>query len=503
MAQQDAETQDPEISLSDIRQQRLKKLTDLVEAGIDPYGSRVEDIDGTSDARASFENSPDEEPVITVTLAGRLTAKRDMGKSCFVDVKDQQGRMQVYAQKNALGDESFAVFKSLDMGDIVTVTGHLFKTRTGEITVRADSYRILSKSLRPLPEKWHGLTDQQQRYRQRYLDLISNDDSRDIFLKRVKIISRMRRFLEDRGYLEVETPMLQNIPGGATARPFETHYNALSTNMYMRIAPELFLKRLLVGGLNKVFEINRNFRNEGMDRNHNPEFTAVEIYEAFGDCRSMMELVEDMLTTIAQDVMGNLQLQRPDGDAISLERPWRRVTFNELLEEKMGANWYALDLETRRDKARDLNLDIPVEATALEVDTEVYDKTIEGTLVQPTFVTRLPKSLVPLAKHCSDNPELVDVFELVINGQEIAPGYSELNDPVEQRRRFETQLAEAHGEAALEVSGKIDEDFLTALEHGMPPAGGMGIGIDRLVMFMTGAPSIRDVILFPQLKPQN
>jgi lysyl-tRNA synthetase class 2 len=371
----------------------------------------------------------------------------------------------------------------------------------GELTVKVSSYQLLSKSLRSLPEKWHGLTDKEQIYRQRYLDLIVNEESRNVFQQRFKIIREIRKFLEDKDFLEVETPMLQPIAGGAAAKPFETYYEALHTKMYMRIAPELYLKRLLVGGFEKIFELNRNFRNEGMSRRHNPEFTMIEIYQAYGNCNTMMNLVEELITTVAMNVFGTLEIKHSEDKIINLTRPWRRVSYSELVCEKAGADWFDISFEERVSRAVDMGLKVDKNTLDFEVTNEVYEKLIESTLIQPTFVTRLPAQLVPLAKTCDDDPRFVDVFELEINGQEIAPGYSELNDPIEQRRRFEEQLKERGSDA--ELSDVIDEDFLTALEHGMPPAGGMGIGIDRLIMMLTGAESIRDVVLFPQLRPKK
>jgi len=501
MTQEPGEAPETELNPFDIREQRLWKLGRLKEADIEPYGRRVDGLTSAGDAREQFEAAAEDEDV-RVTLAGRLMAMRKMGKSIFADLRDQTGRVQLYAQKNKLGEDAFERFKALDIGDIISVTGALFRTRMGEVTLRVEDCRILAKSLRPLPEKWHGLTDVEQRYRQRYLDLISNDEVTALFKLRCEVVRRLRRFLDERGFLEMETPMLQPLPGGAIARPFKTHYTALGCPMYLRIAPELYLKRLLVGGFERIYEINRNFRNEGISRRHNPEFTMVEIYQAYSDCRGMMDLVEDMVTTVAQDVLGTLIVKRGDAVEISLERPWRRVPYKELIRERMGEDWYSLPSEERRAKTKALGLEITDDMSDVEVTHEIYEKVVEQTLIQPTFVTRLPAPLVPLAKRCADEPELVDVFELEINGQEIAPGYSELNDPVEQRKRFEQQAAEAD-ESDADTAGKIDEDFLAALEHGMPPAGGMGMGIDRLLMLLTGADSIRDVILFPQLRPSG
>lgn len=483
----------------DIFAQRLHKVADLTQNGAKPFGSAFKDSILVSDVRDAFNE--DTEDSQQVRIAGRITAFRDMGKSIFADIKDSSGRMQIYVKKNDLGDDEFANFKKLDIGDIIGIDGALFVTKMGELTVKTSAYRLLSKSLRSLPEKWHGLTDIEQIYRQRYLDLIVNDQSKAVFMQRFAIIREIRRFLEDKSFLEVETPMLQPMAGGAAAKPFETYYEALHSPMFMRIAPELYLKRLLVGGFEKIYELNRNFRNEGMSRRHNPEFTMIEIYQAYGDCSTMMDLVEELITDVAMKVFGTLEIKHSEDKIINLTRPWRRATYKELVCEQGGEDWFAVSFEERVKRAKGLGLDVDVNVPDFEVTNEVYEKLVEQTLVQPTFVTRLPVELVPLAKGCDDDPSLVDVFELEINGQEIAPGYSELNDPIEQRKRFEEQVKGRDPNADTE--GKIDEDFLTALEHGMPPAGGMGIGIDRLVMMLTGAESIRDVVLFPQLRPKK
>ncbi len=489
------------ISPSDQHAQRLHKLNQLRAAGIDPFGGRVDGILETSAVRAEFEKdeAANPEPETSFTIAGRLMGKRIMGRSLFADLKDSSGRMQLFVQKNILGDEEFEQFRQLDLGDIVTVSGRVFRTRMGEVSLKPASFRLLAKALRPLPEKWHGLTDVEQRYRQRYLDLATNDEVAKVFQQRIRIIRSIRNYLDQRGFLEVETPMMQALAGGAAARPFKTHYNALDCTMYLRIAPELFLKRLLVGGFEKVYEINRNFRNEGLSRRHNPEFTMVEIYQAYSDCRGMMDLVEGLISTAAREVLGTTVVAREGAEPIDLTPPWRRATYAELIAERMGADWPGLPREAKRDQARALGLVIPDDWNDADITHEIYEKVIESTLVQPTFVTRLPAHLVPLAKRCADDPGVVDVYELEINGQEISPGYSELNDPIEQRARFAQQLGGAQDDEH-EVD-RIDEDFLTAMEHGMPPAGGLGLGIDRLVMLLTGADSIRDVILFPQMRP--
>jgi len=492
-----SQVQDSQASAGDLHAQRLEKLTALRAAGVAPYGSRVDGIVSTAQARAAFTQLG--EAAAPVTLAGRLMAKRLMGKSMFLDLADEAGRLQLYVQRDGVGEASYDLIKSFDIGDIVSVTGSLFVTRMGETSVRVTAFRLLSKSLRPLPEKWHGLTDVEQRYRQRYLDLVCNPEVRALFQKRVAIIRRIRRYLDERGFMEVETPMMQPLAGGAAARPFKTFHNALGCPMYLRIAPELYLKRLLVGGFERIYEINRNFRNEGLSRRHNPEFTMLELYQAYSDCRGMMDLVEGLVSTVARDVLGTLVLQRADGSAIDLTPPWRRVTYAELIRERVGADWYGLALAQQRERARQLGLTILDTWTSEEVTHEVYEKAIEATLVQPTFVTRLPAFLVPLAKRCDDDPTVVDVYELEINGQEISPGYSELNDPLEQRARFDRQVVD--NPAAEGEVNRIDGDFLNALEYGMPPAGGLGLGVDRLVMLLLGADSIRDVILFPLLRP--
>ncbi len=481
--------------------QRLAKANELREAGIDPYGAAYPDVRSIADIRANAQPPADEEGALgpEVILAGRLTAKRGMGKSIFADLKDSSGKIQLFVGKAETGEEAFAFFRKLDIGDIIGVEGPTFITRMGELTIRVKKFTLLSKSLRPLPEKFHGLVDVEQRYRQRYLDLIANDESRRVLQMRSAILREIRNFMDGRGFMEVETPMLQSLAGGASANPFKTYYEALSSDMYLRIAPELYLKRLLVGGFEKVYELNRNFRNEGISRRHNPEFTMMEVYQAYGDCRTMMELIETMVTTVAMKVAGTLQIDHGNGKVIDLTLPWRRATYHELCMEKGGADWFEITSEERLKRGRKLGLDLPPGLSDLEITNELYEKMVEPTLIQPTFVTRLPAELLPLAKGCPDDPSLVDVFELGINGVEVAPAYSELNDPVLQRRRFMEQFEATRAEGD-EVQNKVDEDFLVALEYGMPPAGGMGIGIDRLVMILTGAEAIRDVLLFPQMK---
>lgn len=480
----------------DIFTQRLAKKQELEEAGIKPYGIKVDGLLPSAEVLSKY--IPDVENTEEFKVAGRLVGLRVMGKASFAHLKDDSGKIQLYVQRENLGEEEYKRFKKLDIGDIIAVSGILFTTKTGEITLKAHSYTMLSKSLRPLPEKWHGLTDMEQRYRQRYLDLIVNDDSKALLKKRITIIREIRNYLESKGFMEVETPMLQYIPGGAAATPFKTHYNALNCDMFMRIAPELYLKRLLVGGFEKVFELNRNFRNEGISRRHNPEFTMLELYQAYGNCQTMQDLIEDMVTTVAMKVFGTLQIQISEDKTIDLTRPWRRAPYKDLIKEKMGDDWFDISQSEKYKRAKAIGAQVMPDFTDLEITHEIYEKFIEQTLIQPTFVTRLPAELVPLAKKCEDDPTLVDVYELEINGQEISPGYSELNDPIEQRKRFMEQVTLTGGDPAQAVDG----DFLTALEYGMPPAGGMGIGIDRLVMLLTGTESIRDVVLFPQLRPR-
>jgi lysyl-tRNA synthetase class 2 len=590
-------------------EQRKAKLAALRARGIDPFKNKFTPGETCRHAREQYAEGRE------VALAGRITAHRDMGKSMFLDIRDQSGRIQIYAQKNVLGDEQFAIFQHLDLADFIGVRGTMFTTKTNEITVKITSFVILAKALRPPPAKWHGLEDTEIRYRQRYLDLMASKAAApgtsttgfekgspgDVLLLRSEIIREIRNFLHARGFVEVETPMMQAIPGGAAAQPFITKHNALGCNFYLRIALELPLKRMLVGGVDKVFEIGRVFRNEGLSRKHNPEFTMLEAYEAYGDYESMMELVQGIVCHVAQKVLGTLKIKHDQTNEVrssiqsthdsllflskrlqeeqaklengfdtiilqlktcseklnstnseeiaaealnllnqgsrfvqqaqaglsetslkafeahfevvdrieltrkSLERSsqakiidltpnWKRAKYKDLIREKAGADWFEISPAERRQRAHDLGAEIGKEYEDFEVTGAVFEKLIEPTLIQPTFVTHLPKELVPLAKLSPDDPTTVEVFECCINGQEIAPAYTEQNDPIEQRERLEHQ---AGGEQQ-----KLDEDFLVALEHGMPPAGGMGMGIDRLCMMLLGQESIRDVILFPQLKPK-
>ena len=472
---------------------RRHKLEALRAAGIDPFGQAYETTGTPGEIRATFAEGQ------KLRTAGRITAHRNMGKSHFIDLSDSTGRMQVYLNAKEVGAEEMAVFDHLDIGDFIGVEGETFVTKTGEPSIKALNFTVLSKSLRPLPDKWHGVQDTEIKYRQRYLDLISNPESMVVFQKRISIVREIRRFLEDRGFIEVETPMMQAVPGGAAAAPFKTHHNALGVDLFLRIAPELYLKRLLVGGFPKIFELNRNFRNEGISRRHNPEFTMLEAYWACADFEKMAELVEEMVCHVAQTVCGTLQIEHKDAEGnvirtIDLARPWRRTDYADLIKG-IVPDWYERTPEKRRAWCLENHIDVTHCQEDFEVTQHIFEKLVEEKTMNPLFVTHCPKELVPLAKQNTANPSVVDVYELIINGQEISPGYSELNDPDIQRERLEHQSG---GETQ-----KLDEDFLTALEYGMPPAGGIGIGIDRLVMMLTGVESIRDVILFPHMRPRT
>ncbi len=477
---------------------RRAKLAEMRAGGFDPFRANVATTHFSAEAKALYVDGQDN--VVSVTVAGRLVTFRVQGGSSFVKIQDQQGPIQLYFRKDVLGEERYLVFKKgLDLGDIIGVTGVLFKTKTGEITVRVDSFVLVSKALRPLPEKWHGLADAEQIYRQRYLDLIINAESRHRLMTRSKIVSHIRRFLETQSFIEVETPVLESTAGGAAARPFKTHHNALGVDFYLRIATELRLKRMLVGGFDRVFEIGRIFRNEGVSRRHNPEFTMLEVYQAYSDYRGMMTLIKDMLTTLIRDVIkpadGSLKIKHAaSGQDIDFGGEWREVKYKDLIREATGdAEWFSRSKAEKISGAEKLGLGVNPAWEEFEITNEIFSKKIEPTLIQPTFVTHLPKELCPLAKITPDDPTTIDVFELTIGGMEVAPAYSEQNDPDVQRTMFEAQ--------AGEEKQNIDQDFLLALEHGMPPAGGMGVGIDRLCILLTGAESIRDVILFPQLRP--
>ncbi|HEY0968825.1 MAG TPA: lysine--tRNA ligase [Opitutaceae bacterium] len=476
---------------------RRQKLADLRASGFDPFRANVAQTHFSNEAIKAYVDGQDY--TVNVSVAGRLVVIRDMGKSQFVKILDQQGQIQLYVKKDLVGDEAYAVFKKLDLGDIIGAEGALFKTKTGEVSVRVDRFTLVSKALRPLPEKWHGLSDQEQVYRQRYLDLIVNAESRQRLLKRSEIVASIRRTLAGGKFIEVETPMLESVAGGAAARPFTTHHNALGADFFLRIALELRLKRLLVGGLDRVFEIGRVFRNEGVSRKHNPEFTMLEVYQAYSDYRGMMALLKAIFADLCRDVIGTTEIKHAaSGQMINFAGEWREVRYFDLIDEavgfKLSAERAAPDYRAKATTAaQKLGLEIHPVWETHEIVNEIFGKKIEPTLIQPTFVTHLPKELCPLAKLNTEDPGLIDVFECIIGGMEVAPAYSEQNDPDVQREMFEKQVGEE--------KQNLDNDFLLSLEHGMPPAGGMGVGIDRLCILLTGAESIRDVILFPQLKP--
>jgi lysyl-tRNA synthetase, class II len=489
--------------------QRREKLAALRARGVEPFGQAFETSGSIAEVRHAFKEGD------SLRAAGRITAHRDMGKSHFVDLRDATGRIQAYFHEKEIGASAMEIFNLLDLGDFIGVEGTCFLTKTGEPTLKAHKFEVLAKSLRPPPEKWHGLQDVEARYRQRYVDLVANEQSREAFQKRILMVREIRRFLEDRGFLEVETPILQTVAGGAAAAPFSTRHKALGLDLYLRIAPELYLKRLLVGGFTKVFELNRNFRNEGISRKHNPEFTMLEVYWAYADFEKVADLIEELICHAAEKLEGAapsapnsgarqrvpLQIEHRDADGkvirtINLKRPWRRARYVELVCEVAGKDWFDISGEERRKRASgELKLEILPQLVDFEVTQHVFEKLVEEKTFDPLFVTHCPKELVPLAKQNAADPSLVDVYELIINGVEMSPGYTELNDPDVQRQRLLEQ--------AGEETQKIDEDFLLALEHGMPPAGGFGLGIDRLAMLFTGAESIRDVILFPLLKPKR
>ncbi len=479
-----------EAELIAVRREKLGKLREL---GVDPFGAAFDTTHSPAELRADFAEG------VQVKVAGRITGLRNMGKSCFFHVGDIHGGIQGYISIKDLSPEDLAVFECLDRGDWLGIEGETFTTRTGEPSIKVSKFTVLSKSLRPMPDKWHGVADREIKYRKRHLDLMSNEESAAVFVIRSRMVAEIRAFFHERGFLEVETPMLQDIPGGAAARPFETFHNALGMPLTLRIAPELFLKRLLVGGFTKVFELNRNFRNEGISRRHNPEFTMLEAYQAFADFEIMADLVESLVCHLAEKFCGGLQIEHKDDEGnvirtINLQRPWKRADYGDLVAEAAGADFFTLTPEQRRERCEELGVQISSEMEDHEVVQQVFEKLVEEKSFDPCFVTRVSSQLVPLAK-LSPGGKTVEVYELVINGQEISPGYSELNDPDVQRERLEHQSGEE--------TQKVDYDFIETLEHGMPPAGGIGIGIDRLIMMLTGAPTIRDVVLFPLLKRKD
>ncbi|HDS08590.1 MAG TPA: lysine--tRNA ligase [Firmicutes bacterium] len=482
--------------ITQVIQSRIEKLNWFLENGYKPFEYKFEKRDNIHDIKDKFEKSETEFPVQT---AGRITANRIMGKAGFFDLTDVSGKVQVYIRKDKVTEQEFEVYKHLDVGDFIGVTGTMFRTHKGEISILCNSIMLLTKSLHPLPEKWHGLKDKELRYRKRYLDLMVNPEVKDIFITRSRIISAIRQFLIQREFLEVETPMLQFIPGGAAARPFKTHHNALNADIYLRIAPELYLKRLVVGGFEKVFEINRNFRNEGMDRNHNPEFTMLELYQAYADYNDMMEIVEDLFIYISENVFGKITLDFGEFTGIDLVKPWKRISMEDSFEEFAGfsvRNKSISELQAmleEKDKVKQEKLGKVIE--------KLFEVFVQPKLIQPTFITDYIKDSSPLTKTHRSDDRLVERFEVFIAGMELGNAFSELNNPQDQKDRFEDQVRDR--EAGDDEAQRMDYDYVNALEYGMPPTGGLGVGIDRLIMFFTNASSIRDVILFPLMKTET
>ncbi|EGQ1309158.1 TPA: lysine--tRNA ligase [Staphylococcus pseudintermedius] len=489
--------------LNDQMQVRRQKLQELRDLGIDPFGEKFERTGTAETLKAQWDQYAKEELAEKETeshtvIAGRIMTKRGKGKAGFAHIQDLSGQIQIYVRKDQVGDAQFGIWNTADLGDIVGVEGIMFKTNTGELSVKAKSFKLLSKALRPLPDKHHGLQDIEQRYRQRYLDLITNEESTQTFINRSRILQEMRNYLNEKGFLEVETPMMHQIAGGAAAKPFVTHHNALDATLYMRIAIELHLKRLIVGGLEKVYEIGRVFRNEGVSTRHNPEFTMIELYEAYADYKDIMSLTEELVAHIARRVLGTTSVQYGD-ETINLEPQWRRLHMVDAVKEATGVDFY----EVKSDKeAHEL-----AKAHGIEIDdnmkyghilNEFFEQKVEETLIQPTFIYGHPIEISPLAKKNPEDPRFTDRFELFIVGREHANAFTELNDPIDQRQRFEAQLVEK--EQGNDEAHEMDEDFIEALEYGMPPTGGLGIGIDRLVMLLTNSPSIRDVLLFPYMR---
>jgi len=486
---------------SDLLKVRKEKIEALAASGVETYpnDAKVTHLSGQlHETFGQMDNEALEKVTERFAIAGRVMAIRNFGKGAFVALQDRKGRIQAFIRKDKLGDEVFALFKTIDVGDIVHLTGRVIKTRTGELTVEADGLRLLTKCLRPLPEKWHGLTDVEIRYRQRYLDLVVNPNVKEVFEARSRIIQFIRTFLHDRDFLEVETPMMQPMAGGAMAKPFKTHHNALGQDLYLRIAPELYLKRLVVGGMERVFELNRNFRNEGVSTLHNPEFTMMEFYMAYATYEDLMTLTEELISSLVREIFGTLKISY-QGTELDFTPPWRRVSVKEALVRYVGLDPAALeDREKALREAETRGVHVEDKEPLGKVLMAIFDEVVEGTLIQPTFVTHYPLEVSPLSRKNSKDPGIVDRFELYIHGREIANAFSELNDPADQKNRFLMQLEQR--EAGDEEAHGMDEDYITALEYGMPPTAGEGIGIDRLVMLLTDSPSIRDVILFPHMR---
>ncbi|MEJ7542749.1 lysine--tRNA ligase [Staphylococcus intermedius] len=489
--------------MNDQMQVRRQKLQELRDLGIDPFGEKFERTGTAETLKAEWdqyskEELAEKEAESHTVIAGRIMTKRGKGKAGFAHIQDLSGQIQIYVRKDQVGDEQFNIWNTADLGDIVGVEGIMFKTNTGELSVKAKSFKLLSKALRPLPDKHHGLQDIEQRYRQRYLDLITNEESTQTFINRSRILQEMRNYLNEKGFLEVETPMMHQIAGGAAAKPFVTHHNALDATLYMRIAIELHLKRLIVGGLEKVYEIGRVFRNEGVSTRHNPEFTMIELYEAYADYKDIMSLTEELVAHIARRVLGTTSVQYGD-ETINLEPQWRRLHMVDAVKEATGVDFYEVKSdEEAHELAKAHGIEVDANMKYGHILNEFFEQKVEETLIQPTFIYGHPIEISPLAKKNPEDPRFTDRFELFIVGREHANAFTELNDPIDQLQRFEAQLVEK--EQGNDEAHEMDEDFIEALEYGMPPTGGLGIGIDRLVMLLTNSPSIRDVLLFPYMR---
>ena len=489
---------------SELIQQRIRNLEELRGEGVNPFPNNFRVTHTSQAIHQAFDSLSDEALASSgeiCSIAGRIMAIRDFGKASFIQIQDRTGRIQAYLRKDIVGEPAFKLFKKFDIGDIIGAKGNVFRTKTRELTLQVDSFQLLTKSLRPLPEKWHGLTDVEIRYRQRYLDLTVNPEVKKIFLTRMKAIRRIRNFFAERDFLEVETPMMHPIPGGATAKPFKTYHNALAMDLYMRVAPELFLKRVVVGGFERVFELNRCFRNEGISTQHNPEFTMLEFYQAYATYQDMMQMTEALLSSLVKEIHGKPSLTY-QGTEIDFTPPWKKVRFKDALVEYGGVDPVLLKDPSRAiDEAKRLGLDLKKGTSHGRVLAELFDELVEPRLIQPTFITHYPTDISPLSRRNEEDPDVVDRFELFIAGKEIANGFSELNDPIDQRERFLQQLKERSDET--DTGLRLDEDFLHALEFGMPPTAGEGIGIDRLVMLLSDAASIREVIFFPLLRMEK
>jgi lysyl-tRNA synthetase, class II len=489
---------------NELIQQRIRKIEMMKSEGIEPFPNDFKVTHLSKDIHNAFDSKSDEDlkaAAADVRIAGRVMALRDFGKASFIQIQDRSGRLQAYLRKDIVGEKAFQLFKTLDIGDFMGVEGKVFRTRTGELTIEVRGFRLLVKSLRPLPEKWHGLTDVEIRYRHRYLDLIANPKVKEIFLTRVRAMQMIRDFFNRRDFIEVETPMLHPIPGGATAKPFKTFHNALGMDLYMRVAPELYLKRLVIGGLERVFEINRCFRNEGISTQHNPEFTMLEFYQSYATFEDLIDMTEELLTSMVREIRGGLSIAY-QGKEIDFTPPWKRIRFKDSLVEygKLSPD-VLTDPAKAIEAARSLNLELKKGTSHGRVLADLFDEVVEPNLLQPTFITHYPTEISPLSRRNREDPEVVDRFELFMTGREIANGFSELNDPIDQRERFLRQFRERGDEADLFL--RVDEDFLRAIESGMPPTAGEGIGIDRWVMILTDSPSIRDVIFFPLLRMEK